>query len=145
MLLAQGKRIWGFANDDTHERADIGLGWNVVYGHDLSVDGLVEGLKRGSFYASSGVVIDTIAVEGNCIQVETENAEKIVAIADYGYRIEEVEGRTMRLKFDGTVPFPDKYRNCCHEDGRVRYVRFECFGKPEQVAWTQPFFVCYQT
>jgi hypothetical protein len=145
MLLPLGRRIWGFANDDTHEEADIGLGWNVVYGKDLSVEALVGALKRGSFYASSGVVIDTITVEANCIMVETENAEKIVAIADYGYRLKEVEGRTMHLEFDGTVPHPDKFQACCHQDGRVRYIRFECLGKPEQLAWTQPFFVCYQT
>ncbi|KKK88783.1 hypothetical protein LCGC14_2739680 [marine sediment metagenome] len=37
MLLSQGRRIWGFANDDTHVRANIGLGWNVVYVNDLSI------------------------------------------------------------------------------------------------------------
>jgi hypothetical protein len=144
MLLSQGRKIWAFANDDTHELDNIGLGWNVVFASDLTVEGLVEALKRGSFYASSGVVIDNITVKENHITIETENAEKIVATADYGYRLKEVEGRRIQFEFDGTVPYPDKFQACCHQDGRVRYIRFECFGKPEQFAWTQPFFVCYR-
>ena len=53
MVLADRKRIWGFAGDYTYKQEDIGWGWIVVYTQDDSVGGIVQSLKTGSFYASS--------------------------------------------------------------------------------------------
>jgi len=125
LLLSAGRRVWGFANDDSHAAVgDVGLGWNVVYVEDETPQGVVDALARGRFYASTGVEISRIEVNGRRIVLETENASRIVALRDTGRRLATVDGRCMEFE----VP-----------DG-VRYVRFECWGDGEAFAWTQPFF-----
>jgi hypothetical protein len=126
MALTEGKRIWGFANDDSHRGVhDIELGWNIVYTYEKSVKGLMEAMRAGRFYPSTGVTITDVKVEGNKITVTTKDAQRIAAILDSGRRFACVDASTM------TVEVPEG----------ASYVRFECFGAGERMAWTQPFFI----
>ena len=125
MLLTQGRRVWGYAHDDSHAASgDVGLGWNAAYVKDETPAGVVEALRAGRFYASTGVEINAIEVEGNTIRIETENAERIVALRRGAVRCGVAEGREIELEM---------------EEG-MGYVRFECWGAGEGFAWTQPFF-----
>ncbi len=126
MALTEGKRIWGFANDDSHRGVhDIELGWNVVYTYEKSVKGLIDAMRAGRFFPSTGVTITDVKVEGDSITITTKDAHRIAAIQDSGKRFACVDASTMTVK----VP-----------EG-VSYVRFECFGVGERMAWTQPFFI----
>ncbi len=125
MLLSSGRRVWGFANDDSHlPERDVGLGWNTVYVRNRSVEAIVDAMARGRFYASTGVTIDSIQVDGDTIRIVAPNAARIVALMQVGRRIAEVDGSSIEVR----VP----------ED--ALYVRFECWGTGETFAWTQPFF-----
>ena len=125
-MLSSGRRMWGFANDDSHAASgDVELGWNVAYVKDETPEGVVDALARGRFYASTGVEITRIEASDQRIVIETENASRIVALRDTGRRVATVDRHTMELE----VP----------ED--ARYVRFECWGDGEAFAWTQPFFI----
>ncbi|HOK81044.1 MAG TPA: CehA/McbA family metallohydrolase [bacterium] len=125
LLLSEGKKVWGFANDDSHREGDHGLGWNVVFAKERTRDAIINAIYRGNFYCSTGVVIRHIECDGNRICMETENAKKIAAIQNVGKRFKIVYGNSMEVE----VP----------QD--AKYVRFECWGEAEQMAWTQPFFV----
>jgi hypothetical protein len=124
MVLSAGRRIWGFANDDSHGATQIGLGWNVVYAADRTVSALLEALVAGRFYATTGITIDRVVVDGMSVAVEAAEAERIVAITRNGRRVATVDGP--RLAVD-VLP-------------QWSYVRFECWGRGERFAWTQPFF-----
>ena len=126
MLLSRSRRIWGFANDDCHlAQGDVGLGWNVAYVQDETPGGVVEALRLGRFYASTGVEIISIEVDGEKITVETENAWRIVALREGAKRFAQVDAPSIEVE----IPRDSKY------------VRFECWGCGEAFAWTQPFFV----
>ncbi|MDA1138255.1 MAG: CehA/McbA family metallohydrolase [Planctomycetota bacterium] len=125
ILLAAGRRIWGFANDDSHQPQDVELGWNVACVKERSVTGVVKALESGRFYGSTGVTITSIEVDGLDIRIETENAQRIVALRQIGKRIATVDSNSIEL----TVP------------KGAAYVRFECWGQGESFAWTQPFWV----
>ena len=125
MLLTRGRRVWGFANDDSHLAGDVGLGWNVVYAWEVTVAGIVEALVQGRFYASTGVVISDIQVTGMRIALETENAARIVALSDGAVRFAQVDARAIEVEAPADAT----------------YVRFECWGVGESFAWTQPFFI----
>lgn len=126
MLLSAGRRVWGFANDDSHAMVgDDALGWNMVYSRTRSSDAIVDAMRQGRFYASTGVVISDIAVNGMSVRITAPNADRIVAVRDFGRRIATVDATTLEVE----VPVGTKY------------VRFECYGRAEQQAWTQPFFV----
>jgi hypothetical protein len=125
MLLTEGRRLWGFAHDDSHKAdGDTGHGCNVAYVKERTVAGVLEALESGRFYGSTGVVITGIKVRGATIHVATENAQRVVAIGPGGRRLAVADDD--EITFD--VP-----------DG-VAHVRFECWGHAEQFAWTQPFF-----
>jgi hypothetical protein len=125
ILLSEGRRLWGFANDDSHRWERVEMGWNTAYVQERSVAAVVDALRHGRFYASTGVTITKIDVDGMTIRVETDNAHRIVALQQTGRRFAVVDDRVM------TVGVP----------ADARYVRFECWGVGEQFAWTQPFFV----
>ncbi len=125
MLLTQGRRVWGFANDDSHAAQDVGLGWNVAYVQEASMAGIVESLGQGRFYASTVVVISDIQVNEMRIAIKTENATRIVALRDGATRFAQVDTGAIEVK----VP------------PNTSYVRFECWGTGEAFAWTQPFFI----
>ena len=125
MLLNTGRRLWGYAHDDSHlPQNDVGLGWNMVYSKTGSLSGITDALRRGRFYASTGVVIREIKVSGTSIRIETENAERIVALHQTGRRFAQADGPVIEVD----VP------------AKAKYVRFECWGRGETFAWTQPFF-----
>ena len=122
MVLSAGRRVWAFANDDTHHRDDPGRAWNMVWSAQKSLDSIMAAITSGRFYASSGIIINAIRTTGMHIHLETENAERIVAITAGGRRLQTVDSNVMDFNVPADVPF----------------VRFECWGKGEQFAWTQP-------
>jgi hypothetical protein len=126
-LLTKGRRVWGYAHDDSHAaKGDVELGWNVVYLNDPSVNTIVDALAHGRFYASTGVVISRIKVHGTRIRIDTENADRIIATADGQRRVAVVDAKSIELDVAGL---------------NDQYLRFECCGHGEQFAWTQPFFL----
>ncbi|MEW6751971.1 MAG: CehA/McbA family metallohydrolase [Candidatus Latescibacterota bacterium] len=126
LLLTAGRRVWGFANDDSHwAQGEVGLGWNAVYVAEPTREAVLEALCTGRFYASTGVEIYNVEVDGDAILVETENAARIVALREGARRFAQVDAPCLEVN----VP-----------EG-ARYVRFECWGSGESFAWTQPLFV----
>jgi hypothetical protein len=124
-LLSEGRRIWGYANDDSHAVQDVALGWNVVSVKERTVAAVVEALRTGRFYASTGVDITSIVVEQNRIRIETTNAERIIGYSQWGHRFAVSDSNSIEVEVPTNAP----------------YVRFECWGRGEQFAWTQPFFL----
>jgi hypothetical protein len=127
MLLSQGRRVWGFADDDNHDDVDRGVCWNMVQSASREAGAIREALRLGRFYASTGVVIDEIRVEGLRIRVFTQNAQAIHVHYDHGRMAARVNG----TELDFEVP----------DAASWRYVRIECFGPGASQAWTQPFFL----
>lgn len=126
-LLGMGRRVWGFANDDAHFVGDEGAAWNVVQAENLDEETIVSALRNGRFYASTGVRIERIRVAGTTIHIETRDAQRIAVFGDFAQRLAAADGPSITY----TVP----------ADRPLRYVRFECYGFGDEVAWTQPFFV----
>lgn len=125
MLLSDGRHVLGFANDDSHADGDYGNGWIMAYARERSAAAVVEAIKSGRFYASTGVVIEEIGVDGDRIRVAAANAQRVVAVADNGRRVAVADGPSIEI----TAP------------AGCRYVRFECWGVGEAFAWTQPFYM----
>ena len=83
-LLASGRRVWGFANDDSHQDFDVELGWNVVRAKDRSIDSIVAALAAGSFYASTGIAIERVEACGRTLRKSKRtNAERMVVVANF--------------------------------------------------------------
>ena len=125
LLLSHGKWVWGYANDDAHWEENFGVAWNVVQVETLTRDNVINALKKGNFYASTGVEIQKIDVKENTIYITTTSAKKIAVVVDYGRRIKEVHENSIEFEINDNFPYS--------------YVRFEFWGEGESQAWTQPF------
>lgn len=79
--------MWGLATDDTHAYyeqriglANAGRGWIEVLAAKLEPDALVEAMKAGRFYSSTGVSLDEVRID------EKEYRVSIVAEPGVTYR-----------------------------------------------------------
>ncbi|MEJ5251229.1 MAG: CehA/McbA family metallohydrolase [Chthonomonadetes bacterium] len=124
-LLSQGKRVWGYANEDTHRIFQIGSAWNMVNVRERSREALLEGLKTGRFYASRGVILEEIAVEDGYLRVRSANAKELRLISLNGEVLERVTGSAATFSLS---------------QARV-YARVEAIGEGSARAWTQPVFL----
>lgn len=80
-LLAEGASRTGFASDDAHfECADAFGGWVQVKAEDRDPEALLDALKRGDYYASTGPEILAIERSGRELSVMTSPARSIVLV-----------------------------------------------------------------
>ncbi len=126
-LLGKGRRVWGYGNDDTHSPDQMGAAWNVVQSPSRDANAIVDALRTGRFYVSTGVEIDCVRVSGRTIGIRTKNAQSIAAYGDFYARVAVVDGAEIQFTLA--------------EDSELSYVRFECHGPGMTGAWTQPFFI----
>ena len=125
-LLSTGRRVLGFANDDAHSPDEAGRGWNMVQAGARTPEALLAALRRGSFYASSGVTIERITCEGAKLTVRAPDAQQIALIGRHGKRVCHAYGPELKLdasNFEGP------------------YLRVECYGTGGAMAWSQPIYV----
>lgn len=125
-LLKAGRRVWAFANDDCHQvhRNQGCNAWNMVWSPSRTCADILAAMRAGKFYATTGVTIDRIDVEGDTVTVTAPDAERIVAKKPIGKEFAARNGTELRV----SIP-----------EG-AEYIRFECLGRGGAKAWTQPFF-----
>ncbi len=90
-LLAGGRRLLGFAVDDAHcldkplLPLDLCKAWICVKARSLTVEGIMEGIRRGLFYSSNGPEIRGIEVEGDEIRVSSSPVRSIAFVSSGGH------------------------------------------------------------
>lgn len=86
--------LFGVATDDSHNYhgksggATTGRGWVMVRSNYLTAEHLIRAMKRGDFYASSGVTLESIDVDEDARTVKLQ--------------IQHTEGETFTTQFIGT-------------------------------------------
>jgi len=136
-LLTSGKRMYGIATDDAHHfqgefapgRANPGRGWVAIRAPALDPVSLMEALEAGAFYASTGVEIADVVVNGARMEVHVEPR------GDFKYTTHFIGAGGIVLK--ETTDSPAIYEI----DSDVGYVRAKVMDSMGYVAWTQPLFV----
>lgn len=130
-LLSKGRRLWGFAADDSHRGGDVARGWTVAQVDERNPGAILDALRSGRFYSSTGVTVEEIRVDGDEIVVSTADADRLRLISDHGVVQQTVDSPV------ATFRIPDQL---VHGSGHT-YVRVECLGRGGDVAWTQPMFL----
>jgi len=125
-LLKSGRRVLGFASDDSHNEADINGAALHVRAPRRDARAIYQAIGRGNFYvASGGMTLDKVTRQGDVVTVVAPAAQEIRAIANGGTRIARKRGTELSVKMS-EVP--------------GEYVRFEAYGEGASIAWTQPLF-----
>jgi hypothetical protein len=146
MLLAKGRRVFGHAVDDQHRDIDRFLGWNCVqWTGDSSPTpaGIIEALRRGQFYASTGVVIHSIGLDGDGRIVIESNADEVRWYVCNGRLAHVEDGGRGTMALDVLCDLPrsaDPYVRLKSPRAAI-YVRAELVGAKGSRAWSQPFFI----
>ncbi len=128
-LLAAGRVVWGYGTDDAHRPADVGRAWTAVLTAESTPAGVLDALRTGRCYASTGPTIRDVAVDGTRVTVETAAAGAIRLVTDHGAVARTLAGPT------ATVDLADAL------DDDAGYARFEALGEAGRRAWTQPLFL----
>lgn len=134
-LLSRGLRLWGLANDDAHllpgqpEAAPF-TAYNWVLASEATASGFLDALHRGSFYGSSGLVFERLAVVGqDHIVVRCSGAARLRFFGN-GRLLQDVSGPAATYVVQGTEAYV-----------RVEAEAETIEGRPRLVAWSQPFYV----
>ncbi|HEX6314892.1 MAG TPA: CehA/McbA family metallohydrolase [Gemmatimonadaceae bacterium] len=135
-VLSRGKVLFGVADDDSHsfkpqdagnpDLARPGRGWIWVRADTLSADAIVRALRRGDFYASTGITLKDLQISASEYRLE------ITPAGDRRYLTEFI-GQNGRVLATSTTLRPS-YRIV----GTEGYVRARVSDSSGRMAWTQP-------
>ena len=80
-LLQEDKKIYLTATDDSHFRMpDGGGGWVMVASESLNENSILDSLKAGKYYSSTGVEIIKCEMDNNLVKIQTSPAENITLV-----------------------------------------------------------------
>lgn len=139
-LLSKGWQLFGHATDDQHAPDDYFIGWNQVQwplDTPVTAPGIVTALATGRFYASTGVTIHRLGVsaDGQTIQVAAD-ADEIRWLTYEGRIFKKSRQPEAQL----TVAEFMQNKVVRPLTDHVPYVRIECLGRGNALAWSQPFW-----
>ena len=133
-VLSSGKLVFGIADDDSHFFKRIGdptaptpgKGWIFVRAAELTPQAIIESMKRGDFYASTGVELSDYKADAGkvTVTVKEERSSK--------YRVQFI-GKNGKVLAESTAN-PAVYTF----KGTEAYVRAKIFESNGKIAWTQP-------
>jgi len=121
-LLTKGLRVWGFANDDSHDPIDFGRTATVANVEDRSAASLMNALKAGRFYGTTGLMLEEVAMSGDAISVRLGSEARGRFVGPGGTVLSESTGSWFAFR--------------AHDED---YVRFEAEGSAGRI-FLQPFF-----
>ena len=130
--LTAGKKVWAVGSDDFHTTRDFHNAWTCVCAKDNSKNSILNALRLGSFYASSGAAFKQIYADGKWIVAEGfehgcyQDSEKTFRfIGEGGHIVQTQTGKNNIAAYKG--------------QGNELYIRVElslAWGS----AYAQPFF-----
>jgi hypothetical protein len=133
-LLSNGMLVYGIAVDDAHvfkkpgdpTVSGPGRGWVVVRAAALEPRALLDAMERGDFYASTGVVLDDLAVTSTSLTI------KVKPQPSSKYRIQFIgrDGRVVSEMPDASATYTFT--------GSEGYVRAKVIESNGRVAWCEP-------
>lgn len=126
-VLDTGRIVGGVAVDDVHGTRDRFHGWTMIKSAELSVKGIMDALKSGSYYASCGPVIEDFRVVDGKIKVKCSPVKEI---------------HFMGRRASGCSIYPENGELITEGELTVYeglgYVRAEVIDKDGWHAWTNP-------
>lgn len=128
LMLSAGRTPFAIATDDAHfMRGDHFGGWVHVKAAANEPGALLEALKAGRFYASTGPEIRGVEIRGDAVAVSCSPAS-VVLLSGHGCATAAVEGAAMTR---AAVPL--------EKLGRSPWMRVTVIDAAGRRAWTNPF------
>jgi len=132
-LIHRGRKVYGFATDDSHA-ANFGHAWIEVKAQEKTLPAILQAIREGSFYATSGIRIFDVELTGRHVKITFDRPCDVVFVTRWGNMVrsfanthELVDGQ---MRFSAEVDFGE------HE----KYLRIELRDANGNRAYTNPVF-----
>jgi hypothetical protein len=80
--LERGSPLQGLVTDDSHHPGyDSGFAWTMVRAADRTQEAVLEALRTGRFYGSTGPSIEGVEVDGNAVVVRSSPAHSVTLVS----------------------------------------------------------------
>jgi hypothetical protein len=144
--LEHGRRLWGLATDDSHHPGfDSGFAWTWARAAERTQDAVLESLRAGAFYGSTGPEIRAVEVGDDAVVVECSPAASVTlysgrwrgARANAGRLGYPNHARILASDDDGLITRASLERPW---DGGA-YGRVEVAAADGTRAWTNPLWI----
>ena len=149
-MLSKEIKIWGVAVDDSHHfkeefaphRHNPGRGWVEVFAKNLTEKNILDSMRNGNFYFSTGVKFKNIKFNKEKIELSisgdyfnkglsnsliTDSKYTTQLISNEGEIIEEVNGKSVKF-------------NLYKDNMKYTYFRTKTISSTGSMGWTQPIF-----
>jgi len=133
-ILSAGRKVWGFGNDDSHVYGQEKRAWNVVRAKENTNEAIIEAIKEGNFYVSTGYGFEAIRVEGDTIVVDLRSND----LLDKMYKYVTFFGKDGQVLKETTGRINQATYEC---KGDENYVRVAVYLEGGYSAFSQPLFV----
>jgi hypothetical protein len=143
--LERGRRIFALATDDSHHPGyDSGRAWTMVRAADRTREAVLDALRNGSFYGSTGPAVGSVTLEDEHVVVECSPAASVTLVSS--------RARGARANA-GRLGYPKNSEILARDDAglitavrlecpyRVPYVRVEVADADSGRAWTNPIWL----
>lgn len=97
-LLDAGRVLGGIAVDDVHKGRDIFMGWTMIKASELTIDAVMESLRRGLYYATQGPIIEDFRIEDGQVLLRCSEVVEIHLVSKraQGHSVYAEKGQTIR-------------------------------------------------
>lgn len=123
-MLGLGHKIWGVAVDDGHKAYQHCGGW-VMVNAEKNVNAILDALKEGRFYSTTGPVIHDFYIEDGVAHVKAQGC------ADIRFCADKHPTKIFRNVDEASLDLKDSYE----------YIRAVVTDKDGRQAWTNPIFI----
>ena len=144
--LERGRRLWGLATDDSHHPGfDSGFAWTWVRAAEKTKEAVLEALRTGAFYGSTGPEIRAVEVSDHEVVVECSPAAAVTLYCGRWHGARANAGR---------LGYPNNARVLARDDAGLivrvalerpwdggRYGRVEVKAADGTKAWTNPLWI----
>ncbi len=84
-LLRRGERVFPLATDDAHKVEHCFQGYTVIFADKLEYNTIMDALKKGDFYASTGPQIEELYIEDGTLRVRCSPVQEISLLTERRY------------------------------------------------------------
>jgi hypothetical protein len=144
-LLDAGERCLAIATDDSHHPGfDSDLAWAWVRAEERTQEGVLEALRTGAFYSSTGPLVHGVDRDGDAVEVRCSPCRSALLLAGKSKGSAAHAGRLAYCHRGRVVDHDDSgaiTRARLEIPPGARYVRVEVADVAGRKAWTNPLWL----
>jgi hypothetical protein len=142
--LEAGRALTAIATDDSHHPGyDSGFAWTMVRAADRSADAVLDALRSGAFYGSTGPAIHDVELDGDAVVVRCSPASSVTLVST---RHRGARANAGRLGYPNASTILERDADGAITACRleipplVPYCRIEVADEAGRRAWTNPLW-----